>query len=337
MHPNYTDTDASSTAEGDEATGADVFHMNIADYHICKRYDYGYRHLASFLAGSGDDVDSDAANANANANPNPNINPLVEQFFKDYLDGTLNATYLCPPKKHQVAWSIVAALFVGITSLLEALLVRLQLFAPQQEHRPRASLAATKTPTAPASQLERDGQQHRGFQTKQPMPSSTIRIGKRAPKCRPCRPVALASAPPPKPSRSLPGRGRFEVRAQCDANDGHFVLGLPFFGSKRRRRDLAISVVGGALTTATIWAWNPELVAVPLAALVLCMAAPVSIARSLSAGSHTRRMLETAATAPIAAAAINPEMTFQLINAASCGLRTGMGFPCEGTCCSSGG
>ena len=66
---------------------------------------------------------------------------------------------------------------------------------------------------------------------------------------------------------------------------------------------------------------------------MLAAAVPFSVAKGLGAGSSSKRVLETAATAPLAAAAVNPEATFQLIKAAS----YGMGFSgCSGACCSSG-
>ena len=142
--------------------------------------------------------------------------------------------------------------------------------------------------------------------------------------CKPCKPSASSA------SKTGAGAG---AGAGAERDIHSRAAFRPLFFNIQRRQVLALSVVGGVAITAVLWGWNPALISAQLTTLVLCIAVPLSVARGLGAGSHARRVLETAATAPIAAAAINPQVTFQLINAASCGL----GFPCQGTCCSSGG
>jgi hypothetical protein len=310
-----------------------VVALNIADYHSCKRYDFELCGRQARPPQVGATVAAAAVACDVSADDETSAGYLTfGTFFQDYLDGELEASYLCPPKVFPVDWSVAAALLVGFASLLETLLERW--FALSQGKKPNVGKhqdvgdESQPMPNGePSSSSPRVTRAYGRPEVRLPF-LSMLRARTR-PKMR----FPASTTPPSMSQAAVATTNASGPRARVAKYlDGcrfawSWLLGIP------RQNHLVVSVAGGATMTAMIWAWDPTLLSVDTAALVLCIAVPFSAAKGLSVGSSTRRVLETAATAPIAAAAINPAATFQLISAAS----HGMGFACHGTCCTGGG
>ena len=273
--------------------------LNIANYHTCQRYDFDFG--PTHTGGGGALGDKDYAGAFAS-------------FFTAYLDDELKPTYLCPPKVYPIDWSVAVVHLLSFAALIEALLNKFEA-APEES----TCDGRRATPASPKGGPE-EGAGNSRTGTATDLSTLRFRRGLLAPAPMVCVKAAPSSASPQHRSPPLNG----------DAT-------LPRPRSFSHQRRLVLSALGGAAGTTMLWLLNPALLScTDTATLVLAVAMPLAIAKGLggAGASTTKRALETAAAAPLAAAAVNPEATFQLIKAAS----YGMGLSgCAGACCSAPG